>query len=71
MVNLQRWQDQCGVYLGTRWWPSRIRDYQVCWWCTDGNPLQALVVLARRQSSAAVARAECLAIGENSVEEAL
>jgi hypothetical protein len=55
---MSTWEDQCGVCGSMRWWPSKIRDYKVCWWCSEGNALLALTILARRQGQAAVTRAQ-------------
>ena len=58
---MQNWQEQCGVCGHSRWWPSRVYDLKVCWWCSGGNPLTALTVLARRSGTAAVRRAQAWA----------
>jgi hypothetical protein len=42
------WAETCSRCQGTRFWPSRS-GYLVCWWCAEGDPLTALLVLARRQ----------------------
>jgi hypothetical protein len=48
--------DVCGVCESSRWWVSK-HHYLVCAICTP-DPLQALVILARRGSVGAIRRAE-------------
>jgi hypothetical protein len=55
---MNTWQDHCGVCLGTRWWPSRIYGLKICWWCSGGNPMTALITLARYGGPDAVQAAQ-------------
>jgi hypothetical protein len=53
---LVNWADTCGLCDGTRFWPSKS-GYKVCFTCHP-DPLQALIILARRASVGAIRRAE-------------
>jgi hypothetical protein len=57
-MSLTTWEDTCSLCQQSRWWLSRVHDYKVCWWCSNGDPLAALVILARRGSPGAIKRAQ-------------
>ena len=57
-MSLVSWTDTCGICLQSRWWPSRVHDYKVCWWCSEGDPMKAIIILARRGSPGAIKRAQ-------------
>jgi hypothetical protein len=52
------WIDTCSLCGQSRWWPSQVSDYKVCWWCSNGDPMAALVILARRGHVGMIRRAE-------------
>jgi hypothetical protein len=52
------WQDSCSRCRQSRWWPSRVYDLEVCWWCSGGNPMTALTTLARHGGPDAVQAAQ-------------
>jgi hypothetical protein len=55
------WQDTCGICGGQRWWPSKVHDLKVCYECSGGDPLAALVILARRAGATSIAQAQAWA----------
>jgi hypothetical protein len=52
-MNRQGWEEICSLCQQSRWWVS-ASGYRVCWTCTEGDPLTALIILARRRSAEAV-----------------
>jgi hypothetical protein len=55
-MSLVHWTDTCSLCNQSRFWPSRS-GYKVCYVCNP-NPLQALIILARRGSVGAIRRAQ-------------
>jgi hypothetical protein len=61
-MSFTTWVDTCSLCDGTRFWPSRF-NYKVCMTCCP-DPLEALIILARRSGATAVKRAERWAAAE-------